>query len=637
MSADPQTTSSLPALLLLLPFLAALSILLFHRFLKGACIAISVGCSAICFVLSLALLGSSDSDSLVLPFLESGSFRIGIEALVDQQSRGMMFIVHSIGLLVHLFSVGYMKEDASRERFFGALSMFMFSMTGIVLSGNLFMAFVFWELVGLSSYLLIGHWFEKASAAEACKKAFLTNRIGDFGFMIGILMLFMANHGDVSFAGLRESYAAGTLHDAAKLHPWFALVAALGVFMGAVGKSAQFPLHVWLPDAMEGPTPVSALIHAATMVAAGVFMLVRCSFTIEASVVAAQWIAWIGGITALMAALIAVRQDDIKRVLAYSTLSQLGYMVMAVGLVATQAGAHHDAASPGHPAMFHLYTHAFFKAMLFLGSGAVIHACHHEQNIWRMGGLRRHMPVTFACFLLGTLALAGLPLTSGFFSKEAILGVAFEVKGPWVTPLFWVAVATAALTAFYMTRMFCIAFLGKARSDSASHAVEVPMIMALPLVLLALLTLVSPWDWCARLLQAMKPDHAAAHPTVLLASVCALLVGVGFGWRMYRRANSDPLEGKRWARVLADKFYFDEFYQGLVQLTQDGLAWVVSGLERSLVDGLIARMPAAALRRLGQAARVFSGGQIQGYAVVLALGLIWIIYQLVFQLPSVSR
>ncbi len=637
MPADSPSPSSLPSLLLLLPLFSALSILLFKRLLKGASVAISVGSSAVCFVLALLMLGSSDSVTLIAPFIQVPGLTAALEALVDSQSRGMIFIVQSIGLLVHLFSLGYMKDDEARERFFGALSLFMFSMNGIVLAANLFMAFIFWELVGLSSFLLIGHWFEKPSAAEAAKKAFLTNRIGDFGFMIGILCLFMANHGDVSFSGLKESLASGPLHETARLHSGLMFLAAMGVFMGAVGKSAQFPLHVWLPDAMEGPTPVSALIHAATMVAAGVYMLVRCSFVIEASPSAALWIAWTGGITALMAALIAVRQDDIKRVLAYSTLSQLGYMVMAVGLVASQAGAQHDSASPGHPAMFHLYTHAFFKAMLFLGSGAVIYACHHEQNIWKMGGLRRHMPVTFATFALGTLALAGLPLTSGFFSKEAILGVAYEVKGPWLAPLFWIAVLTATLTAFYMTRMFCVAFLGKSRSEHASHATEVPAVMALPLVVLALLTLLSPWDWAARLLSAMKPDHAAPHLTVLSASLLALGVGVGGGWRLYRNAESDPLAGRPWSRWLENKFYFDELYQGIVHLVQDGMAWLISGLDRGLIDGLVARLPASIAGRFGQRLRALTGGQLQAYGFFLGLGLIWLIYELVMVLPLNPR
>jgi NADH-quinone oxidoreductase subunit L len=634
---DTETTSAgLPTLLLLLPLLSALVILLANRVLKGACVAISLLSAAICFLISLMLLGTKDAAPVLLPFLEVGNFKIAIDAIIDQQSRGMMFIVSSIGFFVHLFSVGYMKEDESKERFFGSLSLFMFSMTGIVLAGNLVMMFIFWELVGLSSYLLIGHWFEKASAAEASKKAFLTNRIGDFGFMIGILMLFMANHGDVSFAGLKESFAMGPLHDAAKTNTMFFMIAALGIFMGAVGKSAQFPLHVWLPDAMEGPTPVSALIHAATMVAAGVYMLVRCAFVIEASPDAATAIAWIGGLTALMAALIATQQNDIKRVLAYSTLSQLGYMVMAVGLVAMQALGHHDAAAPGHPAMFHLYTHAFFKAMLFLGSGAVIYSCHHEQDIWKMGGLSKHMPVTFVTFLIGTASLMGVPfITSGFWSKEAILGVAFEVKGG--SPLFWIGVATALLTSFYMTRMFVIAFLGKPRSEHAHHAVEAPIVMILPLLALAILTVISPWGWAAKILQAMKPDHAETHSTVMIASIMALIIGAGLGFFLYKGKDQDPLASKAVFKVFKNKFYVDEFYAVLVKVLQDGLAWFVSGLERVFVDGLVARLPAFVAKRIGSASRMLTSGHLQGYTFLLGAGLLIVIYLVVFVLPQMGH
>jgi NADH-quinone oxidoreductase subunit L len=628
-----QEAALLPSLLLLLPLFTALTILLGHKLLKGACVFLSVASAAICFVISVALLHSQLSTPVLLPFLSVGDITIAIDALIDQQSRGMMLIVTSIGLLVHVFSLGYMKEDAGKVRFFGALSLFMFSMTGIVLAGNLIMMFIFWELVGLSSYLLIGHWFDKASAADASKKAFLTNRIGDFGFMIGILMLFAANHGNVNFVGdegLMNSFQNGNLHHLMTSQPWFITVAALCLFMGAVGKSAQAPLHVWLPDAMEGPTPVSALIHAATMVAAGVFMLVRCSFVIEASPDAAQVIAWIGGITALMAALMATQQNDIKRVLAYSTLSQLGYMVMAVGLLAMQVGTHQHEAGPGHPAMFHLYTHAFFKAMLFLGSGAIIYACHHEQDMWKMGGLMKHMPVTFVTFAIGTAALMGVPfITSGFWSKEAILGLAFEVKGG--SPFFWIGVMTAMLTAFYMTRLFVVVFMGKPRTDSAHHSVEAPIIMVLPLLILAGLTVFSVP--LAGLFEAMKPNHAETHLTVMIASILALIVGAGTGFVLYRGKDKDPLNIK----LFANKFYIDEIYAVIVKVFQDAVAWIVAGLENLIVDGIMARLPAFLAARVGSAARVLQGGHLQGYTFLLGLGVLLVIYVVVFVLPSVGH
>ena len=624
------------SIILLLPFFSALVILLGHRHLKGAAVLISVGSSVISFIACVALLAvadDKDNTKLLLPFLDVGQFHANIDVLIDKQSRGMMFIVSFIGMLVHLFSLGYMKDDDAKPRFFGSLSLFMFSMTGIVLAGNLIMMFIFWELVGLSSYLLIGHWYQMASAAEACKKAFLTNRIGDFGFMIGILLLFGLNKGDVSLDNLRDAFVhGGALFDAQKSNPGIITAAALCIFMGAMGKSAQFPLHVWLPDAMEGPTPVSALIHAATMVAAGVYMLVRVSFLIEASPLAAEIIAGIGCFTALMAALMATQQNDIKRVLAYSTLSQLGYMVMAVGAVAMAAKNGHEphAAEPGHPAMFHLYTHAFFKAMLFLGSGAVIYACHHEQDIWKMGGLRKHMPVTFYTFAIGTAALMGVPFFSGFLSKEAVLGVAFD-SGCKV--LFIAGAVTAALTAFYMTRLLIVAFFGKPRTDSAHHATEAPMIMILPLAILAIFSVLSGYDILATPLQAMKPPHVEGHQTVLWASLIALAVGVSGAIYLYRGKDKDPVNIK----LFANKFYFDEIYAVIILICQDRLAWVVNALERIVVDGLVARLPTAIVARLGAATRMLQGGHLQGYTFLLGSGVIAVVYLVVFVLPRLGH
>src|SRR5437667_2192118 len=333
----------------------------------------------------------------------------------------MLLVVTGVGGAIHIYSWGYMREDRGFSRYFAGLSLFTFSMLGIVLANNFLMLFIFWELVGVSSYLLIGHWFERPSAADACKKAFLTNRIGDFGFLLGILMVW----------GLAGELNFSLIEDQLKQNPAsfgsLATIAGLLIFCGAVGKSAQFPLHVWLPDAMEGPTPVSALIHAATMVAAGVYMLCRVFFLLDIpGSHALEVIAWIGGFTALLSAVIAVQQNDIKRILAYSTLSQLGYMVMSVGL------------SGPTPAMFHLTTHAFFKALLFLGAGSIIIALHHEQDIWKMGGLRKRMPVTFRTFLVGPLALAGVWPLAGFYSKDEVLLMAMHKS----TPLFIIGPVT---------------------------------------------------------------------------------------------------------------------------------------------------------------------------------------------------
>ena len=394
----------LPWLILLSPLCSAGLILLFAHRSKSLSVLISLSAVFVSLIATLAVFGKPP-ESLATQFswIDLGpALQLNIGLKIDALAKVMLLVVTGIGALVHVYSTVYMAEDEGKARFFGSLSLFMFSMLGIVLADNLAMMFVFWELVGVSSFLLIGHWFTKKSAADAANKAFLTNRIGDFGFMTGILLVWSAT-GSVTFEGIQAGLSKLTSS------PTLLTLAGLCLFCGAVGKSAQLPLHVWLPDAMEGPTPVSALIHAATMVAAGVYMLARISFILEPSAAALSVISIIGVCTALIAALMATQQDDIKRVLAYSTLSQLGLMVTGVGVGAWGA------------AMFHLFTHAFFKALLFLGSGAIIHALHHEQDIWKMGGLRKTMPKTFATFAIGTLALTGCPFLAGFFSKDAIL------------------------------------------------------------------------------------------------------------------------------------------------------------------------------------------------------------------------
>ena len=615
---NPHTLASM---MLLLPLAAALVVLLFHGALKGIAHIISTLTAVAIFVCSvLLLMNSTDvtgTAGLLFPFIKIGTFSIDISFVLDHQSRGMMFIVTFVGMLVHIYSLGYMKDDDAKARFFGALSLFMFSMTGIVLAGNFIMMFLFWELVGVSSYLLIGHWFKKASAADAANKAFLTNRIGDFGFMLGILILFALNNGDVSFSGLQESMgdsvASGSLRHALVAHPFLITLAALGIFMGAVGKSAQFPLHVWLPDAMEGPTPVSALIHAATMVAAGVYMLARSHFLFIADGTAANIIAWTGGITALMAALMATQQNDIKKILAYSTLSQLGYMVMAVGLGASGAG------------MFHLYTHAFFKALLFLGAGAVIHSCHHEQDIWKMGGLAKSMPATFYTFVAGTAALMGVPLTSGFFSKEFILSAAYAHHN-W--PLFIIGLGTAFLTAFYMTRLVTVVFTGKTRSDGASHAHEAPLVMLLPLVVLAVPSIFSAYSFFAIPLQAAEVHvgHEEGGKVVMIASILVLIAGFLTGSKLYRGRDADPLK----IPLFVNKFYFDEIYAVIVKFAQDRLAWIVNAFEKIFVDSTTTGAPVGIASMFGRIFRRVQNGNLQSYAWVFGAGVIIVIWLAVF-------
>ncbi len=436
-----------PWLILFLPLVATAVITLFTLRSKTISSLISIGAVVAGFILTVLFISANGfhiNAETSTNWLSIGGLKVDFGLKLDALSLMMLLIVTGVGGAIHIYSFGYMHEDKGMARFFAFMSLFTFSMLGIVLANNFLQMFIFWELVGVSSYLLIGFWFEKPSAGDAAKKAFITNRLGDFGFLLGILMVW-GLLGSLNFSDLKATLESNP----AALGGW-ATVAGLLIFCGAVGKSAQFPLHVWLADAMEGPTPVSALIHAATMVAAGVYMLCRIFFLLDAG--ALQVIAYIGGFTALLAALIAVQQNDIKRILAYSTLSQLGYMVMAVGLAGQT------------PAMFHLTTHAFFKALLFLGAGSVIHALHEEQDIWKMGALKNKMPITFWTFLIGTLALSGVPPFSGFYSKDSILGQALE-KNNYL--LFVVGAGVAGLTTFYMFRLFFVAFLGEARTEKS--------------------------------------------------------------------------------------------------------------------------------------------------------------------------
>ncbi len=562
----------------------------------------------VCFVISLLLLGANGTTGF--SWAHIGGLDIHIALKLDHLSTGMMVVVTGVGFLVHVFSLAYMKEDESVNRYFCGLGLFMFSMTGIVLSENFIMMFIFWELVGLSSYLLISHWYHKDSAADAGKKAFLCNRLGDFSFMIGVLLLWGIS-GSLGFEGLRTWANDGGVAAA----PATLLgVAILCIFGGAVGKSAQLPLHVWLPDAMEGPTPASALIHAATMVAAGVYMLFRLQLSIGAEAFAGfagTTIAWIGGLTALLAALMATQQNDIKRILAYSTLSQLGYMIMAVGLLAGEAG------------MFHLYTHAWFKALLFLGAGAIIYACHHQQDIWKMGGLLKKMPITTATFAAGTAALIAVPyVTSGFWSKEEILAAAYHGD----KFLFSIATGVAFLTAFYMTRAFVVTFLGKPRSDDASHAHEVGPIMWVPLTILALLAILSGYHFASDLLNATRPEHIA-NTTVLIASIGTLILGFGTGFTLYRGRDKDPLS----IPLFRERFYFDGIYDNfIVRYFQDAFAAIIHFLDELLINGLLVGGLSRGAVSLGNVFRKLQSGQLQGYTYAFGLGVILVVYFTVF-------
>ena len=590
-------------LIFLLPLISAVTIGIGAFRSKPISAGISIAAVVGSFILTFVMVanGSEFPDgqgpSPKVSWLRLDVLSVDIGLKIDGLSKLMLCVVTGVGSLIHIFSLGYMKEDRDFSRYFAFLSLFIFSMLGIVLADNFVMMFIFWELVGVSSYLLIGFWFDKPSAADAAKKAFMTNRVGDFGFLLGILMVWAA-FGSVSFDVLEKEKATALCG-----------LAGFLIFCGAIGKSAQAPLHVWLPDAMEGPTPVSALIHAATMVAAGVYMLCRVFFLIEGTW-AMEAIAWIGGITSLMAALMAVQQDDIKRILAYSTLSQLGYMVMVVGLGGETNSDYYKITNVAgtDAAMFHLTTHAFFKAMLFLGAGSVIYACHHEQDIWKMGGLRRRMPRTYWTFLIGTLALCGVPLFSGFFSKEAILTVAYKES----MPLFLIAVAVAVLTTFYMTRLFLVAFCGEPRSKHAEHAKESPVVMTVPLLILAVPSVVAGYF-----------NMHAPDPLILFASVIAVVFGALLANSIYRNATDDPLPVRLGfiARAMKARFWFDEIYQWFIDKVQERLAKLADIIDRWIIAGLLVRGAHGSTELAGRVLRLAQTGNLQTYAFWFAAGL----------------
>ena len=594
----------LPWLILLAPLVSAAVITLFTLRLKTLSSSISIVAVLVSFACSCLIFAQHTTAAAEFTWIGiSGVFQVPFGLTLDPLSRTMAVLVSGVGAVIHIYSLGYMRDDEGKSRYFAALSLFMFAMLGIVLANNFVMLFMFWELVGFTSYVLIGHWFYRDSAADAANKAFITTRIGDFGFMIGILMVWIAT-GSVVFAEIAPRMSTLASHST------FVTVVALLVFCGAVGKSAQFPLHVWLPDAMEGPTPISALIHAATMVAAGVYMLVRVAFVIQSSQTALLVVAWIGTITAVMAALIATQQNDIKRILAYSTLSQLGYMVMAVGLASNDA------------AMFHLFTHAFFKALLFLAAGSVIVMLHHEQDIWKMGGLSRRLPITFVTFAVGALALIGCPPFSGFFSKDAILALAYERD----TPIFAVALFTAFLTAFYVIRMLVIVFFGTPHSDIARESRESPPVMTVPLIVLALLAALGGFAFFARNFLTLPVEKEVAILVPALAIV-ALIAGSGLAIALYRNRAVEPVDIK----LLRHKFYFDEFYSWLIYWTQELLARMSAFVDRWIIDAGAVGGSSRGTWGIGALLRLVQVGNLQAYLFLFGLGVVAIIYFAVFR------
>ena len=613
-----------------LPLLGALLNMAFGRITGRRAHWVAVTAVAGSFVASCAVFarvrsGTAFTTSL-FSWIVAGDFEASVTALVDPLTGVMLLVVTGVGLLIHVYSVGYMHDDPGYPRYFAYLNLFLFSMTMLVLAGNFLLLYVFWEAVGLCSYLLIGFWYQRESAATAGKKAFVVNRVGDFGFGLAVMWIW------VTFGTL--DYGA-VFKGAETLAPATATGIALLLFMGACGKSAQVPLHVWLPDAMEGPTPVSALIHAATMVTAGVYMVARSHAIFERSGVALDIVLWIGVVTALFAATVGLVQTDIKRVLAYSTVSQLGYMFAAVGLGAYAIG------------VFHLLTHAFFKALLFLGAGSVIHGLNGEQDLRKMGGLAPRMVLTTITVTIGAAGLAGFPGLAGFFSKDEILAVAFhENRAVWALLL-----VGAFMTAFYTFRLVFLAFLGAPRMsrEAAHHIHESPPVMTVPLVVLAVLTIVTGWvlgvpseegTRFQRFLAPVFPLHAGEHGGVtgivlLVLSVIVAFAGILLAWFMYGAApvRADAIGRPRTVvhRLLLNAWYVDWLYdraivRPLLALSEvlarvfdaRGIDGVVNGIGRAVVAW------AAGLRML-------QTGYVVNYALTMLAGAVALIGFLVIR------
>jgi len=602
--------------LLLLPLISATTITLFLRKQGKLAVGVSLLSAALCAMQAIYLLVMLPEEGMEASFnwFTMGTLHVELGFLLNNTSAVLLFVVTFVGFLIHLFAVEYSHHDPSRARFFGGLSIFMFSMTGIVLSNNLVMMFVFWELVGLSSYLLIGHYQYKESAAKAANKAFIVNRVGDFGFLIGIIWCWW-QFGTVNLSSLQV-----VIHGHGG-----ELVTAMGLllFCGVLGKSAQMPLHVWLPDAMEGPTPVSALIHAATMVAAGVFLMCRIFFLFTPD--ALQVISWVGAVTAVYAGFCAITQKDIKKILAYSTLSQLGYMVAAFALGTMGSSHGHDYGVGA--SLFHLTTHAFFKALLFLGAGSIIHASHHEQDIYKMGGMWSRMPVTTVTFAIGVWALCGLPFMSGFSSKEAILNVAYH-NNPVI---FYLLIGGAGITAFYMTRLFVTVFIGVPRSEHAGEAKENSWVMLLPLIVLAFYSVFASRAWVfphslhAVLVNSIPHAEGSLEIWMPIASIAIAFTGIALAWFIYKPGSmEDPFEKNLnpLFKFVDRKLWFDEVYNFYVTKIQQPVAEFISLLDLVLIAGVGMRGSAGSVGLVGMILRFMTTGNVHHYVYWFATGFV---------------
>ncbi len=573
----------------------------------------------------------------IYTWIISGNFSVSVGFLIDQLTAVMLIVVTTVSSLVHIYSIGYMHGDKGYYRFFSYLSLFTFSMLMLVMANNFLQLYFGWEAVGLCSYLLIGFWYEKKSASDAGKKAFIVNRFGDFGFGLGVILVFLtfgSLHYAPVFGGI-QGIVGRTVNVLGYDVDLITLMALL-LFCGAVGKSAQIPLHVWLPDAMEGPTPVSALIHAATMVTAGVFMVARCNPIFNLSEIAMDVVAITGAVTALFAATIALVQRDIKRIIAYSTVSQLGYMFLACGVGAYSAG------------IFHLYTHAFFKALLFLGAGSVMHAMAGELDIKNMGGLKKYMPVTYWTFLLASLSISGIPGLAGFFSKDEILWRTYS-SGSLGQVLFVLGAITALLTAFYSFRIIYVAFHGSFRGtqEQEHHLHESPKVMTMPLVILAIGAIASGWVGIPPLLgdiiglehsdrfgEFLAPVFGGHHPSegshseeilVMTLSIAAGILGILISASMYLRKTDLPERmGQSFSsiyKLLWNKYYVDELYDFIIVRPTLWIAnnVIVGVTDGKIIEGIVNGVPDA-IGRFSQWLRRVQTGLVHQYATVMAIG-----------------
>jgi len=619
-------------LLIFSPLIGFLINGLFGKWLKNAsgwiaCIAILIS-----FICSLVVFsnvrGGEPIDQNLYEWIAGAgeSFSISIGFHVDALTTVMLFVITGVGFLIHVYSIGYMHGDSGYTRYFAYLNLFVFAMLILVLANNYLMMFVGWEGVGLCSYLLIGFWYEKKSATDAGKKAFIVNRIGDFGFLLGMFTLFAA-FGTLDFNSIFESAEAGNFIQVFGVSTL--VVATLLLFVGAVGKSAQIPLYVWLPDAMEGPTPVSALIHAATMVTAGVYMVARSSILFDLANTGVV-VAWIGVLTAFFAATMALTANDIKRVLAYSTVSQLGYMFVGVGVGAYAAG------------IFHLMTHAFFKGLMFLAAGSVMHAMSNELDMRKMGGLKSKLPHTYWTFLIGAIAIAGIPPLSGFWSKDEILHAAWNSDQPGHQAIFYIGLITAGLTAFYMFRLIWVTFHGESRVDPhvESHLHESPAVMWIPLWLLAIpsaligLALLS-WKGEASAFHRFvgevfehggAADHSVSPSNPLIFMVISTVVGVvggGLAIAKYRKSVPSTEPTNQLHKVLANKYYVDEIYNAVfvqpIKGVSQYLFWKI--MDIAIIDGIV-NLTGFLVRGIGGLIRRLQTGIVHSYIASMVVGIV---------------